>query len=132
MSEAIERLTPEQELELAACYCEWCGVDEADRDEWRSEMVTAKRYVREWMAYWRKREKRYRKKAETIVQKCQRCEELETRVRESKLLFESILIETLTRSGMDLSPCKSCGQPVVCVPDGLACCKPCAEKMGGK
>jgi hypothetical protein len=38
----------------------------------------------------------------------------------------------ITRSGMDLSPCKGCGQLVVCVPDGLACCKPCAEKMGGK
>ena len=58
VSQAIERLTPEQQLELAACYCEWCGVDVADRDEWRREMVTAKRHIREWMVFWRKREKR--------------------------------------------------------------------------
>jgi hypothetical protein len=36
----------------------------------------------------------------------------------------------ITRSGMDLAPCKSCGQLVVCIPDGLACCKDCAEKAG--
>jgi hypothetical protein len=66
MSETIERLTPEQELELAACYCEWCGVDESDRKEWRSEMVTAKRHIREWMVFWRKREKRNSKRESSV------------------------------------------------------------------
>jgi hypothetical protein len=41
------------------------------------------------------------------------------------------LIKAIEAGGMDLSPCKSCGQTVVCVPDGLACCKDCAEKAGG-
>ena len=36
----------------------------------------------------------------------------------------------ITRSGMDLSPCKGCGESVVCIPDGLALCKDCAEKAG--
>jgi len=40
------------------------------------------------------------------------------------------LLKALQAGGMDIAPCKSCGQPVVCVPDGLACCKRCAEKAG--
>jgi hypothetical protein len=123
MSNAIEPLTPEQELELAACYCEWCGVDESDRNEWRSEMVTAKRYVRKWMAYWRDREKRKRNgtKPQPIVEPCQRCKES----------YEKRIDDLLRRSGLDVSPCRICGIAVVCVPDGLACCKQCAEKAGG-
>jgi hypothetical protein len=122
MSETIERLTPEQELELAACYCLWCGVDEHDRDEWRTEMVTAKRYVRKWMAYWRDREKRKRNetKPQTIVKPCQRCEDV----------YQNRIRDLLDRSGLDVSPCRLCGKPVICLPDGLACCKPCAEKAG--
>ena len=38
------------------------------------------------------------------------------------------LLKALQAGGMDIAPCKSCGQPVVCIPDGLACCEPCAEK----
>ncbi len=53
---SIERLTQEQLNELAACYAEYCGVDPQDKDEWRSEMVGAKKFVRELMAIWRKRE----------------------------------------------------------------------------
>ena len=41
-----------------------------------------------------------------------------------------IIFEIADRSGMDLSPCKSCGQLVVSIPDGLALCKDCAEKAG--
>jgi hypothetical protein len=41
-----------------------------------------------------------------------------------------LLHGAITRSGMDLAACKSCGQFVVCIPDGLACCKDCAEKAG--
>ena len=55
-STAIPRLTDEQRLELAGCYAEYCGVDPQDREEWRSEMVGAKKFVRELMAIWRKRE----------------------------------------------------------------------------
>ena len=36
----------------------------------------------------------------------------------------------IIRSGMDLSPCKSCGQLVVSIHDGLALCKDCAKKAG--
>lgn len=56
-STAIPRLTDEQRLELAACYAEYCGVDPQDRSEWKTEMVGAKKFVRELMAIWRKREK---------------------------------------------------------------------------
>lgn len=34
----------------------------------------------------------------------------------------------LARSGMDLSPCRTCGETIICLPDGLACCKPCLAK----
>jgi hypothetical protein len=49
------RLTDEQRLELAACYAEYCGVDPQDKDDWRTEMVGAKKFVRELMAIWRRR-----------------------------------------------------------------------------
>lgn len=38
----------------------------------------------------------------------------------------------IKRSGFDVSPCQICNQLVVCIPDGLAMCKPCAEKAGGQ
>ena len=38
----------------------------------------------------------------------------------------------LNRSGFDLSECVSCGTSVICIPDGLALCKQCAEKAGGE
>lgn len=34
----------------------------------------------------------------------------------------------IDRSGFDLSPCGVCGEPVVCIPDGLPMCEPCARK----
>lgn len=55
-----EPLTADQQLELAACYAEWCGNDPADRAVWRSEMVSAKKQVREWMTIWAKRAKKAR------------------------------------------------------------------------
>jgi hypothetical protein len=42
------------------------------------------------------------------------------------------LLKALQAGGMDIAPCKSCGQPVVCIPDGLALCRACAEKDGGE
>lgn len=53
-----EPLTADQQLELAACYAEWCGCDPADRADWRSEMVSAKMHVRSWMKIWAKRAKK--------------------------------------------------------------------------
>ena len=42
------------------------------------------------------------------------------------------LYEAIERSGFDLSPCMQCGEAVVCIPDGLAMCRQCAEKAGGE
>jgi hypothetical protein len=42
------------------------------------------------------------------------------------------LFSAIERSGFVLSPCGICGEVVVCIPDGLALCKPCAEKVGGQ
>lgn len=41
------------------------------------------------------------------------------------------LLKAMEAGGMDVAPCKSCGQPVVCIPDGLALCRACVEKDGG-
>ena len=58
IEQAAQDLTEEQKLELAACYAEYCGVDPTERSEWRTEMVGAKRFVRELMAIWKDRKKR--------------------------------------------------------------------------
>lgn len=34
----------------------------------------------------------------------------------------------LERSGYDLSMCSKCGLPVICLPDGMPICEPCAKK----
>ncbi len=34
----------------------------------------------------------------------------------------------IERSGLDVSPCMICGEPVVCVPDGVPMCEECAAK----
>lgn len=52
-----KRLTIEQQLELAACYAEFCGVDPKYGDDWRKEMVGAKKFVRELMRVWERRKK---------------------------------------------------------------------------
>ena len=41
------------------------------------------------------------------------------------------LWEAIERSGFAVSPCRICNQLVVCIPDGLSICRPCAEKAGG-
>lgn len=58
VSENVKPLDEDQRLELAACYAEHCGVDPDNREEWRSEMVCAKRFVREVLSFWHKRQKR--------------------------------------------------------------------------
>ena len=35
------------------------------------------------------------------------------------------------RSGYNVSPCLICQELVVCIPDGIAMCRHCAEKAGG-
>lgn len=42
------------------------------------------------------------------------------RLRELRAAFD--------RSGLDVSACRDCGEAVICVPDGLALCEPCATK----
>lgn len=34
----------------------------------------------------------------------------------------------LARSPYDVAPCLQCGQPTVCLPDGMPLCKECGEK----
>ena len=38
----------------------------------------------------------------------------------------------IERSGFAVSPCRICNQLTVCIPGGLAICRQCAEKAGGK
>ena len=42
------------------------------------------------------------------------------------------LVAAIDRGGYDVSPCLICQELVVCIPDGLAICRHCAEKAGGK
>ena len=51
-------------------------------------------------------------------------------INESHQEMIEFFFDVIIRSGMDLSPCKSCGQLVICIPDGLALCKDCVEKAG--
>jgi hypothetical protein len=50
----------------------------------------------------------------------------------SEALWRSVEIDehrsAIAAGGFDVSPCRSCGTPVVCLPDGLPLCKACAEK----
>lgn len=41
---------------------------------------------------------------------------------------EQMLDNAIKAGGWDISPCGSCGQPVVCLPDGLPMCESCAVK----
>ena len=38
--------------------------------------------------------------------------------------------QLLKRSGFDISPCRTCGASVVCIPEGFAVCETCAAKGG--
>ena len=38
--------------------------------------------------------------------------------------------QLLKRSGLDMSPCKSCGEMIICIPDGMPMCQMCAAKGG--
>ena len=43
--------------------------------------------------------------------------------------YELPVTQLLDRSGMDISPCRGCGLPVVCIPDGLSSmCELCAAQ----
>lgn len=41
------------------------------------------------------------------------------------------IVAAIDRSGFDLSQCMDCGALVVCIPDGMPMCEPCAVKVGG-
>ena len=41
------------------------------------------------------------------------------------------LVAAIDRGGYDVSPCLICQELTVCIPDGLAICRQCAEKAGG-
>jgi len=38
------------------------------------------------------------------------------------------LAKLLDRSGLDMSPCRLCGKPVICIPDGIPMCVTCAKQ----
>jgi hypothetical protein len=40
------------------------------------------------------------------------------------------LVAAIERSGFDICPCMDCGALVVCIPDGMPMCEPCAVKAG--
>jgi len=37
------------------------------------------------------------------------------------------IADAFSRSGLDVSPCRSCGESVICIPDGLPYCDECNE-----
>jgi hypothetical protein len=42
---------------------------------------------------------------------------------------ESVLMDAIERSGLEISECRRCSMLVVCIPDGLSnFCEKCAEK----
>jgi len=42
-----------------------------------------------------------------------------------------IVLGAIERSGYDICVCMDCGAPVVCIPDGMPMCEPCAVKIHG-
>lgn len=38
----------------------------------------------------------------------------------------------IKRGGFDVSPCRLCGETVVCIPDGLPCCEECGKEENMK
>lgn len=38
------------------------------------------------------------------------------------------LLAAISRGGSDISPCRVCGEPVVCLPEGLCLCDACSAK----
>lgn len=54
------------------------------------------------------------------------------RVRQHRLIGERdaalALVAAIERGGYDVSPCLICQELTVCIPDGLAICRVCAEK----
>lgn len=44
-------------------------------------------------------------------------------------LDDTAFMLALHRSPYDISPCMKCGEPVVCIPDGMPMCDPCGKNM---
>jgi hypothetical protein len=61
---------------------------------------------------------------------CKRCEELQEVIATQAHSITARMRAIAEQSGMDLSPCRVCSQWIICIPDGLALCKDCAEKAG--
>jgi hypothetical protein len=40
-------------------------------------------------------------------------------------------LDAIERSGYDISPCRICGELVVCIPEGLPICRQCTQEAGG-
>lgn len=51
----VPDLTDEQKQLLSEAYAEYCGADPNDQADWKVEMAGAKRFIRELMAFFRKR-----------------------------------------------------------------------------
>jgi hypothetical protein len=63
-------------------------------------------------------------------EQCRGCEELQKRIATQAHSITARIRAIAEQSGMDLSPCRVCSQWIICIPDGLALCKDCAEKAG--
>ena len=51
-------------------------------------------------------------------------------LRDEKANMQSGFDGIVKRSGLDMSPCKSCGEMIICIPDGMPMCQMCAAKGG--
>lgn len=52
------------------------------------------------------------------------------KLRDENANIQTGFYQMIERSGFDISPCRNCGESLVCVPEGLALCKTCATKGG--
>jgi hypothetical protein len=62
--------------------------------------------------------------------KCNRCKELQEVIATQAHSITVRIRAIAEQSGLDLSPCRVCSQWVICIADGLALCKDCAETAG--
>lgn len=69
--------------------------------------------------------------ADALGKEFERNKKLVAELEAKQAEYDKMLNDLLDDSGMDLSPCRTCGETVICIPDGLALCKACAEKAGG-
>ena len=51
-------------------------------------------------------------------------------LRDEKANMQTGFYQMVERGGFDISPCRNCGESLVCIPEGLALCRTCAAKGG--